>query len=190
MAADSFCERGTLWGIIQQPMNSFSGLSFLVTAYVLAHVPGCEDFVWSMTLLALATFGMHASGDVFMGHADMASMFLNVVMSLVRNTGGSREQALLAGGIVVLFCTVSPRVRHLNTFMAVTTLWILSFLPHFSTRIACGYGVFLLSLIAWIADQHPDTCRPHSLLQGHTLWHIGSALGFILLIGGVHLDET
>lgn len=41
MAADRFCERGALWGIIQQPMNSFSGLSFLVTAYVLAHVPGC-----------------------------------------------------------------------------------------------------------------------------------------------------
>lgn len=152
--------------------------------------PGVWDFVWSMTLLAFATFGMHASGNVVMGHADMASMFLNVVMSLVRNTGGSREQALLAGGMVVLFCTVSPRVRHLNTFMAVTTLWILSFLPHFSTRIACGYGVFLLSLIAWIADQHPDTCRPHSLLQGHTLWHIGSALGFILLIGGVQLGET
>lgn len=176
----TFCERRR-WGWMQQPSNTLSALAFLVTAVVLGRIPGCEHYVWMMVLLAIVTAWMHATGGAWAGRADMCSMFLVIVYSLLRNVGAADGFAL---GLALLAAVVAiPReIGSLQTFVVVTAAWILSYLPMMSSRVVWGYAVFLASIVLWRLDVDRVLCDPSSVHQGHAWWHIGSAIGFALLL--------
>ena len=175
-----FCERRR-WGWIQQPSNTLSGLAFLVTAFVLRRIPGCEHHVWMMVLLAIATAWMHATGGALAGRADMCAMFLIIVYSLLQNVGIDDGRALQFAWIAAVVA-IPRQLGSLPVFAVVTAAWILSYLPMLSARVVCGYIVFFLSIVLWKMDVDRTWCKPFSVHQGHAWWHIGSAVGFALLL--------
>ena len=66
MSNKSFCEK-TKWSYMEQPMNTLSSLSFLVTAYMLRDIHDCFHFTWMLVLLTISTMLMHGSGSYFWG---------------------------------------------------------------------------------------------------------------------------
>ncbi len=181
MANSAFCEK-TKWMHVQQPMNTISGLAFLGTAYMLKDVDECFHLTWMLIILSIATTFMHATGSNFWGKCDMASMFLCVTYSLLKNNGISESTCLFLSVLSFLMCFLSAEWVHLNTFISLATLWILSYIPLLCYEVLIGYIVFLFSLIVWIKDRDNSWCSPHSLMQGHSVWHIGSAVGFYFLL--------
>ena len=163
-------------------MNTLSSLSFLVTAYMLSDIHDCFHFTWMLVLLTISTMLMHGSGSYFWGTCDMASMFLCVTYSLLKNNEIHDTTCLSMSLLSFLLCFLSKTWVHLNTFIALATLWILSFLPLFCSEVLIGYIVFLVSLILWIQDINKKWCMQYSFIQGHALWHIGSAIGFYFLL--------
>lgn len=174
-----FCEQGTLLGI-HQPANAISGLVFLLVAYKMAEC-GQVGFGVMFVALAISTFAMHATDakNDFWGRADMASMWVIVLTSLLHNMSADA----LAPYVVVLAVVLSMRTNVLNlpAFVVVAAVWILSFLPRLDERVVLGYACFAVSLGAWLLDIN-GRCNPHSPMQLHALWHVGSAVGFHLLL--------
>jgi len=182
MSNQSFCERST-WGRIQQPMNTLTGLAFFGTAYALHVAHGDPCLVGIMLLLAASTVAMHATGSPTAGALDMTAMVACIAYSLLGNVGCARRAARTLTLLLSFGAFASPTyVGNLRFFTALTTLWFLSYLPDATPRVLLGYAVFLASLILWIKDRDGSLCAPHAWHQAHALWHIGTAVGFCILL--------
>ena len=176
----AFCEKNATVMGVHQPVNAISGLVFLFAAFKLFE-RGRVEYGLMLVALAITTFGMHATDNKndFWGRADMASMWAIVLTSLLHNLGAN-ELAPYIVLIAVLLCMRTNALK-LPAFIAIAAAWIVSFLPRFDAHIAMGYAWFAFSLGCWLLDIH-GYCNPHSPMQLHALWHIGSAIGFCLLL--------
>lgn len=180
-----FCER-SVWGVLQQPANTLSACAFFGTAAFVWKAGG--HHAWTMALLGLCTAAMHATGAPWAGIADLASMFLCVTYSLCKNCGFAERAAVPAAAACSLLSVASVHVRGLAVFTAVAAAWLLSYIPVLSLRVVCGYAVFSVAFLAWFVDRQESACDPYSPWQWHALWHVGSAVGFALLLPCGHAE--
>jgi len=47
--------------------------------------------------------------------------------------------------------------------------------------LAWGVGLFLLGYLVWIPDYTKQICVPNSIIQGHALWHVLTALAILMI---------
>lgn len=175
-----YCEKNDPVRGMHQPINSITGLVFLVTALKLSQ-GGRHEYGGMLIALAISTFGVHASDnkDDFWKRADMASMWAIVLTSLLHNLGAHASiPYIVAAAVMLSMCTNALK---LPPFIAVCAVWVLSFLPRCDPCIVAGYACFAIAFACWLLDVN-GRCHPRSLLQLHALWHLGSAAGFYFLL--------
>jgi hypothetical protein len=192
--------------LLKQPANSLSNLGFVVAGLAIAwHARRPEGqlarprlatlMAVVVTLLGPASMAMHATESALGGRLDMLSMYLvagfATAYAVMRLVGGG---VVLAGtvfvGLVVLCEVVAtagsvPVVGHAGNavfaLLLVTTAAI-----ELALRSRCerddrwGYwavGVMVAAFGIWLLSHDGGLlCDPHSLLQGHAVWHLLSAV--------------
>jgi hypothetical protein len=182
MSSNLFCERNVLF--IKQPLNSISGLSYIIVAImILKKTKKLKYIIYSILqiLLGISTYGMHAFNTSFYGNFDMISMFFNILYSLSLNITNKPIISLLIMPYFLLIYKIYPKILNLKIFSFFTGLWILSYLPKLNKNIIIGYSWFLFATICWLLDRFKLFCYPKTIFQLHSIWHIASAIGFYYL---------
>lgn len=202
MPAHCFCEYVDMQSLIKQPANTFSSFAFVYIGWVIFF----ESFYVKDTLMKI--FGI---SSVFIGfgsaffHAtltflgqvfDLAGMFLlssfilfyalyrifnltktnTIILLIVSNV-------ILIGGLFIV-----PEMRR-YIFGILIVLGLLSELFYIKKQhnlietkwLKYAFLTLLVAFGIWILDLTKVVCDPKSLLQGHLLWHILSAVAVYFL---------
>ncbi|MEZ5092876.1 ceramidase domain-containing protein [Nocardioides sp.] len=154
-----------------------------------------------VVLLGPASAAMHATQSAWGGHLDLLSMYLvasfAAAYALARHRGGGTPLvallfALLLGGCeLVGALPVDVPLVHVPGNLAFGVLLVVALSLELrmvrSARIAADgrYAVaagatMALAFAVWIAT-NAGLCDPHSLLQGHAVWHLLGAVSAYLL---------
>lgn len=157
--------------------------------------PVATAYAVVVTLLGPASAAMHATQSAWGGHLDMLSMYLVssfaaawALARLVRRPGllwVLLPVFVIGCELVGLVSSEVPVVHFAgNLAFAVLLLVALAGELVLSRRpdvdLPLGWGIaavvaMLVAFVIWVASQH-GLCDPHSLLQGHAVWHLLNAL--------------
>ena len=164
-----------------------------------------------VVFLGPASAAMHASQSALGGRLDMLSMYLVASLAaayaltrLLRAGTATFVTVFLAG---VLLCEVVetiggkvPVVQSAgNTAFGSLLLFAIAvevvLMRRRETVIRRGYafasvGALLLAFIIWNATNYWGMCAPHSLAQGHAVWHLLDALAAYLLYRYYASEQT
>jgi Ceramidase len=191
-----FCEVSS--GPLDQPVNTLSNLGFVVAGLgtsTLARRPGLAlAFACLVVLLGPASMAMHATGTEIGGHLDMLSMYLVAAfaVSYAAMRRWARGPAFLALTYVAVVATCELAglytapipVVHYAGNLAFGVFLLLALLLERGVAGARGMrldhrwlGGAIASLgvafAVWnTAVTGSRLCFPHSLYQGHAVWHL------------------
>lgn len=204
-----FCE-ATRSGLIKQPVNTWSNLGFtaaaLATAWQVRRSTGptrtaMTGFAVVVALLGPGSAAMHATETSVGGRLDLLSMYLlasfATAYALVRS---GRLEARWGGWlfvVLVVLCEVIgslpaqlPVLMHpgnaIFAALLLTTL-VLEFGLVRRDRLdprwgLASVGTLLLAFVIWNgAKDGSPLCWPHSIVQGHGIWHLLDALAAYFL---------
>ena len=188
-----FCEAAA--GRIRQPVNTFTNLGFVVAGLVIARdadrMPRFGTaFACLVVLLGPASMAMHATESSLGGHLDMLSMYLvasfAVAYAAVRLwRGGTAFFGLVFTGCLVGCEIVEavggelPVVMHAGN-LAFGVLLLVTFVLESRNGssldrrwILAAAGSLGLAFAVWnTAKDGSALCWPHSVYQGHGVWHV------------------
>ena len=188
-----YCERkGATFPV--QPMNAVSNIpTMLLGVYIFSYtgpskIPPVHQKILGLCIFLLGLFSIlfHGLATCFVSRLDMCLMLVVVLYLLFLNlremssmvSSCSPELALLII-LIVSIVTISMPMDHLKPFAFVVLLFVASSIyrfPH-EPRVALSVLILLASLVVWyLSKTGGPLCRPDSLLQGHSLWHLGVAL--------------
>lgn len=204
-----YCEASAP-GPWRQPVNTWSNLAPLLAAFAVAHdegrptnasLPKGLGVMFAVTLVfqGLGSMYFHASLVDWAGAVDAMSMFAIVGLLSAINAhraGWLSERGLLPFWVgfslagmalgLVAAAVVGTAVGVLTIAMMGTEVWLHRrdrSLPKRWFRV--GLWVFAIGVIVWhgSAIEGMPLCDPHSVWQGHALWHVTSAaaVGFFWL---------
>ncbi len=200
--ASRFCEIVRQTGIAQ-PANSWSCAAFLVVSLWVVKRTNREelnnDFAanWGyfyaavVALIGLGSFWNHAALSRAGGTADVEGMFLLVsflsLYALHRLVGLSRTwliSLLVLANIPLTYIASLPGPITDYVFallvVAVIGLELLVQLSHRyqakNSYFWLGFFVLAIAFGVWQLDIRGIWCNPNSLIQGHALWHILTAI--------------
>ena len=203
-----FCETARS-GWVKQPANSWSNLGFVVAGLLIAARvrPGVmsvhlqTSYACVVVLLGPASAAMHATQSELGGHLDMLSMYLiagfaasyawvRVTRRGPRAFAASYAACVLACEVVGLWSRPIPVVHFAGNLafglllIAAVALETVLWRRH-ETRRTIGFGFaslasMLVAFAIWNLSQH-GWCDPHSLLQGHGVWHVLCAVAAYFL---------
>jgi hypothetical protein len=198
--ASDFCE-ALRDGFINQPANTWSNLGFvfagLTIGWLARHQRHRMDglvgfYACVVVLLGPASAAMHATGTAVGKSLDLTSMFLissfAAAYALKRWYSFSRGAFFVTFGVLLVVSELAfflggdvPIVLHAgNAIFAVLLVVALVvevrlWRRHRNDLVAkaglLAVGSLVLAFTIWLFDQG-WLCDPHSLAQGHAMWHI------------------
>lgn len=204
-----FCE-ATHAGLIKQPVNAASNLGFTVAALAIAvgvarsgrgERTTLTSFAVVVALLGPGSAAMHASETAVGGQLDMLSMYLLASFAaayafvrsgrLTTRQGGWLFVVLVAaceviGAIPVALPVIMPPGNAAFAALLLTALAIeAGMIRRGEAEWRWGFasvGTLLLAFAVWnVAKDGSPWCSPHSIVQGHGIWHLLDALAAFLL---------
>ncbi len=198
----NWCE-APLPGLVEEPANTWSNLAYLTVALVLTRWARERPHLGHMAraVFWMGSFSLvyHASNNALTQAFDFLGMFLYSGLLLTWN---ARRLGLVApdtarthylaflGANALLFFGLGYYQLPVQMIMAGNTLVLIGseiFLFRRAGQRAL-YGAYLLSLLCILLatvssalDLSRTWCDPHSLLQGHAVWHLFTALAIVPL---------
>ena len=198
-ATHCFCEMPRIGALVLQPADSWSSYGYAFAGFLMIVLAGRRDWTSAMPPLAARTFGltaivvglgsvlMHATLTLWGQFFDVLGMYLVASFLLVRAVARWRDIPdrpailiyLLGCAALVAVLIVMPEVRRwlfaveLVLAIAVELIFARPLRP--GVRVGFYLGGILAKAIAfaiWILDQRGVVCAPHSLWQGHAVWHL------------------
>ena len=198
-ATRCFCELPRSGSLIVQPANSWSSYGYTFAGFLMIIVSQSRNWDSGFHKMAAAAFGLTA---IFVGlgsvllHAtltrwgqffDVMGMYLTSGFMLVsavarwRNLSGRNAVLFYLGfvGSLLAVLYLVPEIRR-SLFAVVLIVAILLELTFARPRrpgvktvyYAMGIATKAVAFTIWNLDQHGLVCAPHSLFQGHALWHL------------------
>lgn len=192
-----YCEE-VLCGWVTTPSNSWSNISFILVAFWLARTikePRLRAFVPAAVILGVASFLFHASHTYAFQVLDNAAMFVIPALAaglLLERRGWvrwpGRAAAAVAATATLLMMTFARLGWPTPMVMGLLVGWVM-FLEwrRWESKtdirwLLAALGLFGASFGVWILDYQRLWCDPgNHFLQGHALWHVGSAAAIGLL---------
>jgi|CXWL01.1.fsa_nt_gi hypothetical protein len=209
LPSNCFCEATREGALIRQPANTYSNLSFVLTGLLilgfsqarssgLSRPPRAHSIVYGLAVTAIGagSFFYHASltftGQWFdlMGMYLLATFIVLYNLSRLRSLGGLvfAVSYVIFNIILGIVLALNPAIR-IRIFsgliligLALEVIILLTRRPRIKTRyFIASLTVFILAYTIWTLDKNGTLCAPDSLLQGHALWHVLTALAAGLL---------
>ncbi|MBY0489193.1 MAG: ceramidase [Gemmatimonadaceae bacterium] len=173
-------------GPLLQPSNALSNLAFVgVALLVLARSRGGGDRLYALAVLLVgaASFAFHATLTFATQTADVLGMYLVVtwfVLAILARrfawrSGRVAVLYVLANSVLLSGLVLVPELRR-YVFAALVMCTVLLATPSERRALVPALLVLGASFVIWTLDLLRWWCTPDSLLQGHALWHIGSAV--------------
>jgi len=204
----NFCEAARQ-GLVRQPANTFSNTGFVLAGLLIAWHAGtlparrglATAFACLVVLLGPGSAAMHATQSSAGGHLDMASMYVvaSAIAAYAATRWLRRGVAFLAfafgGGVVLcevvgawrvpvpVVMTTGNAVFGLLLLAAVTLEVLIMRRGEALAGRVFGFAsvaTILTAFVIWNAAR-AWLCDPHSLLQGHAVWHLLGAVSAYLL---------
>lgn len=200
----TFCE-ASRDGVVKQPANTVSNFGFVLAGLLIGwHVARrgtradefgdgvATSYAALVVLLGPGSAAMHATESACGGHLDMLSMYLIAsfaaawcIARLLRRRGSWRPlfvglvgacEIVGASGLAVPVVMFAGNAAF--AALLLVTVVVEAWLSRRDRRpIRWGVAALVVLLVAfgvWIMDQR-GWCDPHSLLQGHAVWHLLNA---------------
>jgi dihydroceramidase len=206
-ATRCFCEMPRIGALILQPADTWSAYGYVLAGFLMIVLARGQAWDTAFPRTAAAIFGitaimvgigsvlLHATLTLWGQFFDVLGMYLVGSFLLVRAVARWRSipdniAILLYVGLCVALTAVlivEPEVRRW-LFAVVLILAILVELV-FARPLRNGALVrfYLLGILAkavaftiWILDQRGTLCAPHSIVQGHAIWHLLGAVSIWL----------
>ncbi len=202
-----FCELPRIGTLIVQPANSWSSFGYVLIGFLMIVVAGGRDAACALTPLAARTLGvtaitvglgsalMHATLTLWGQFLDVLGMYLVGSFLLVRALARWRDVPdgraialyVILCGVLVAVLIIAPEVRRwLFAVLLILAIVAESWLAR-PLRPGARFGYFVGGIFAtalafgiWILDQQGLVCAPHSLWQGHAVWHLFGAISLWL----------
>jgi hypothetical protein len=198
-ATHCFCEMPRIGALVLQPADSWSSYGYVFVGFLMIVLAGSRNWASAMPPLAARTFGltaivvglgsvlMHATLTLWGQFFDVLGMYLVGSFLLVRALARWRripdDRAIL---LYVLLCAVlvavliaMPEVRRWLFAVLLILAILVELIFARPLRPGVRVGFYLSGILAkavaftiWILDQQGVVCAPHSLWQGHAVWHL------------------
>ncbi len=207
-ATHCFCEAPRAGALVVQPAATWSSFGYVLIGFAMIVLAGGRDWGSAMPPIAARTLGvtaivvgigsalMHATLTLWGQFLDVVGMYLIGSFQLVwalarwRRIGEGRAISLFGAlcGVLIAALIVLPEVR--RWLFAVLLIGAIAVELVFARprRSGARVSLFLYGLLTmgiafgiWILDQNGIVCAPHSLWQGHALWHLLGATSLGLL---------
>lgn len=204
-ATHCFCELPRIGALVLQPANSWSSFGYVLIGFLMIVVAGGHDGSSAMPPLAARTLGltaiavglgsalMHATLTLWGQFLDVLGMYLVGSFLFVRAL--ARWRSIPDGRAIALYVALCVLLTAVLITLPEVRRWLFAVLLILAilvevvfarplrpgARFAYYLGGILATATAfaiWILDQQGVVCAPHSLLQGHAVWH---ALGAVSL---------
>ncbi len=198
-ATHCFCELPRAGTLVLQPANTWSSFGYVLIGFLMIVAPAGRDAASAMPPLAARTLGltaivvglgsalMHATLTLWGQFLDVLGMYLVGSFLLVRAL--ARWRSISDGRAIALYVALCGVLTALLIAMPEVRRWLFAVLLIlaivvelvFARRLRPGArlafylgGIFAtaLAFAIWILDQQGTICAPHSLLQGHAIWHL------------------
>jgi hypothetical protein len=198
-ATRCFCEMPRIGALVLQPADSWSSYGYAFVGFLMIVLSGRRDWASAMPPLAARTFGltaitvglgsvlMHATLTLWGQFFDVLGMYLVGSFLLVRALARWRRipddrailiYALLCTALVALLIAM-PEVRRWLFAVLLIAAILVELIFARPLRPGARIGFYLGGILAkavaftiWILDQKGIVCAPHSLWQGHAVWHL------------------
>lgn len=198
-ATHCFCELPRIGALVLQPADSWSSYGYVFAGFLMIVLAGGRDWASAMPPLAARTFGltaitvglgsvlMHATLTLWGQFVDVLGMYLVGSFLLVRGLARWRRipdgraiaiYIVLCGALVAVLIML-PEVRRWLFAVLLILAILIEVIFARPLRPGARFGYYLAGILAkaiaftiWILDQQGIVCAPHSLLQGHAVWHL------------------
>ena len=202
-ATHCFCELPRSGALVLQPANTWSSFGYVLIGFLMIVLAEGRDAASAMSPLAARTLGltaiavglgsalMHATLTLWGQFLDVVGMYLVGSFLLVRALARWRripDGAAIAlyvalCGMLIAVLIMLPEVRRwlfaVLLILAIVVELVFARPLRPGARLRYYLGGILATAVAfgfWILDQQNVVCAPHSLLQGHAVWHaLGAA---------------
>ena len=206
-ATHCFCELPRIGALILQPADSWSSFGYVLAGFLMIVLAGRRDWASAMPPLAARTMGltaiivglgsvlMHATLTLWGQFLDVLGMYLVGSFLLVRALARWRRSRMAARSRCMLRCAralvavliLVPEVRRWLFAVLLILAILVELIFARPLRPGARFGYYLAGILAkavaftiWILDQQGVVCAPHSLLQGHAVWHLLGAISIWL----------
>jgi hypothetical protein len=194
---------------VRQPSDSMSSLTFVLAAAIVLGLRRSGDpktplfdgfrilFAISLIVIGLGSAFFHASLTLVGQTADVLGMYLLVTLLVIFAIG--RRRMKVRGSIIAalyvlsnvlllaLLIEVPALRRYVFAALVLALLWI-------ETRpspagvavrsfryLVTAVGILAFGFLLWALDLTHTVCSPTSVVQGHALWHVMSALSALCI---------
>ena len=198
-ATHCFCEAPRLGSFLLQPANTWSSFGYVLIGCLMLVLPYTRDPHSALSAISGRTLGitaimvgvgsglLHATLTLWGQFFDVLGMYLVGSFLLVSAIARWRRvpdgaavalYALLCAALVAILIVVPEVRRWLFAVLLVFAIFMeLAFARRWrpEARISLYLGGLVATAVAfgiWILDQNGVACSPHSLLQGHAIWHL------------------
>lgn len=201
-----FCEAVGA-GLLRQPANALSSLSFAVAAVAILRLPTARQSTPTRSLhraLAAACVALAAGSLAYHARLTMAGQWLDVqgmylVAVLLVAVYASRHRSWTASRVTVFTVVLLASLALAQAFWPDSRRWVFAvvLLPGIVAEwrtasdrrpLRAGVLTLLIGYAAWLADERGWLCEPTSWAQGHALWHLLTAGAAYLM--SVHLSRN
>jgi len=206
-ATRCFCEAPRTGMLLQQPANTWSSFGYVLIGSLMLALPYDRDPDSALSRISGRTLGvtaivvgvgsglLHATLTLWGQFFDVLGMYL--VGSFLLVSAIARRRRIPDGAAVVIYALlclslvtiliVAPEVR--RWLFAVLLILAIVIELFFARRWRPGAKIafYFWGLAAtatafgiWVLDQNGVVCAPHSLIQGHAVWHLLGAVSLWL----------
>lgn len=198
-ATRCFCELPRTGMLLLQPANTWSSFGYVMIGCLLLVMPYGRDPASALSPLSARTLGvtaiivgvgsglLHATLTLWGQFFDVLGMYL--VGSFLLVSAIARWRRIPDGAAVALYAALCASLVAVLLVLPEARRWLFAVLLVLAivvelvfarglrpgARVAFFLGGLLATAIAfgiWILDQEGVVCAPHSLLQGHAVWHL------------------
>jgi predicted membrane channel-forming protein YqfA (hemolysin III family) len=207
-ATGCFCEADT--GVFpDQLLNSLSSFAFVflgIWALLSTREPvvGTRErivkpfFAVTMLFLGASSFFYHATLSFLGQFLDIFSMYTYGILLTVGALYRSRRISGLVAIVIWIVASAAFGVLQYEYPDARRVLFVLLLLPGIVLELTpyvtgqsprspkvrniyIGVGVLIAAYVIWLLDQNHGVCDPHSLVQGHAIWHVLTAVASFMI---------
>lgn len=184
-----FCEAQQA-GWPRQPANALSSLTFLLVAAAVwrrGRFAADRVFVLAALFVGLGSLAFHATLTFATQTADVLGMYLVVTWLLLwivadrrRWSGRTVAGGYALGNALLLAGLIAWPTMRREVFAGLVLATVSLASPPQRRALLPALAVFAVSFGVWTLDLLRWWCTPDSLIQGHALWHLGSAIAMWL----------
>lgn len=204
MPSQCFCEAINT-NLLRQPANSLSSFAFVfVGVFVLVlkqnekRFPAIYKTIFGAAaiVIGIGSAFYHASMTFIGQFFDVFGMYLMVVFVFVYALErlfafNHRTTLTLYFGLNFLLAMMLiyvPETRRYLFGLVLITGLIIEIIARRTKKIFVetkwwniGFALFATAFVIWIVDNKKIICDPHSILQGHAVWHLLGAIAMLML---------